>query len=99
MSDAELLLKEIEGLPVNYMGEILDFVGYLKHKAPPVTKAPVVNPYKAAEQEEAEFPPDFDPRLKGAVNPKVYGKVKTNGDIIGPFYEEWNQQVPEENGH
>jgi hypothetical protein len=35
MSDTELLLKEIEGLPANYMGEILDFVGYLKHKAPP----------------------------------------------------------------
>ncbi|GHV84091.1 hypothetical protein AGMMS50212_14310 [Spirochaetia bacterium] len=33
MSDAELLLKEIEALPANYMGEILDFVRYLKHKA------------------------------------------------------------------
>ncbi|GHV72840.1 hypothetical protein AGMMS49940_01420 [Spirochaetia bacterium] len=34
MSNAELLFKEIEGLPDHYMGEILDFVGYLKHKAP-----------------------------------------------------------------
>jgi hypothetical protein len=33
MSDTELLLKEIEGLSADYMGEILDFVGYLKHKA------------------------------------------------------------------
>lgn len=32
MSNTELLLKEIEGLPANYMGEVIDFVGYLKHK-------------------------------------------------------------------
>jgi hypothetical protein len=32
MSDTELLLKEIDGLPSYYIGEILDFVGYLKHK-------------------------------------------------------------------
>ncbi|GHV87602.1 hypothetical protein AGMMS50255_8980 [Spirochaetia bacterium] len=38
MSDTELLLKEIEGLPADYMGEILDFVGYLKHKAPSAVK-------------------------------------------------------------
>jgi hypothetical protein len=34
MSNTELLLKEIEGLPPDSMGEILDFVGYIKHKAP-----------------------------------------------------------------
>jgi hypothetical protein len=34
MSDTELLLKEIEGLPADYMGEILDFIDQLKHKAP-----------------------------------------------------------------
>ncbi|GHV63068.1 hypothetical protein AGMMS49587_11880 [Spirochaetia bacterium] len=34
MSNTELLLKEIEGLPAHCMGEVLDFVGYLKHKAP-----------------------------------------------------------------
>jgi hypothetical protein len=34
MSETELLLKEIEGLPASYIGEILDFVGYLKHKTP-----------------------------------------------------------------
>jgi hypothetical protein len=39
MSDAELLMKEIDGLPANYMGEILDFVGYLKHKALPMVNA------------------------------------------------------------
>jgi hypothetical protein len=32
MSQTELLLKEIEELPASYMSEILDFVGYLKHK-------------------------------------------------------------------
>jgi hypothetical protein len=32
MSETELLLKEIEKLPAGYMGEILDFVGYLQQK-------------------------------------------------------------------
>lgn len=39
MSNTELLLKEIEGLPANYMGEVLDFVGYLRHKASPAEQA------------------------------------------------------------
>jgi hypothetical protein len=39
MSQAELLLKEIETLPASYMSEILDFVGYLKHKTPVAVKA------------------------------------------------------------
>ncbi|GHU49243.1 hypothetical protein FACS1894200_07700 [Spirochaetia bacterium] len=34
MSNTELLLKEIEGLPPNSIGEILDFVGYIKHRSP-----------------------------------------------------------------
>jgi hypothetical protein len=33
MSQTELLLKEIAGLPPDYMDEVIDFVGYLKHKA------------------------------------------------------------------
>jgi hypothetical protein len=33
MSQAELLLKEIEELPADYVDEVIDFVGYLKHKA------------------------------------------------------------------
>jgi hypothetical protein len=35
-----------------------------------------------------------DPRLKGAVSPALYGKGKINGDIIGPFHEEW-EKMPE----
>ncbi|GHV77719.1 hypothetical protein AGMMS49942_25400 [Spirochaetia bacterium] len=34
MSETELLLKEIEGLPPGYLGKILDFVGHLKHNTP-----------------------------------------------------------------
>ncbi|GHU42818.1 hypothetical protein FACS1894190_12600 [Spirochaetia bacterium] len=41
MFDTALLLKEIEGVPDQYKGEILDFVGYLKHKAhPEICKKP-----------------------------------------------------------
>jgi hypothetical protein len=29
------------------------------------------------------------PWLKGAVDPAMYRKGKINGDIIGPFHEEW----------
>jgi hypothetical protein len=39
MSDAELLLKEIKDLPSGYMGEVLDFVGYLKQKQRPAEAA------------------------------------------------------------
>jgi hypothetical protein len=41
-------------------------------------------------QQTVEIPTDH--RLKGAVSPKLYGKVKINGDIIGPFHEEWGEQ-------
>ncbi|GHV76104.1 hypothetical protein AGMMS49942_09250 [Spirochaetia bacterium] len=34
MSNTELLLKEIEKLPPDYVGEVLDFVGYLNDKVP-----------------------------------------------------------------
>jgi hypothetical protein len=33
MSQTETLMKEIENLPPQYLGEVIDFVGYLKHKA------------------------------------------------------------------
>jgi hypothetical protein len=31
----------------------------------------------------------IDPRLKGAINPALCGTIKTVGDIIGPFPDEW----------
>jgi hypothetical protein len=38
---------------------------------------------------EVSYPPDFDPRLKGLVSPALYRKGTVNGDIIGPFHDEW----------
>jgi hypothetical protein len=38
MSNAELLLKEIEGLPANDVAKVIDFVGHLKHGIPPAPK-------------------------------------------------------------
>jgi hypothetical protein len=50
MSNTELLLKEIEGLPANYIEELIDFAVYLKHKALPAKKESAasawVNPLK-----------------------------------------------------
>jgi hypothetical protein len=47
MSDTELLLKEIEGLPSGQVGEILDFVGYLKSKAAPAEQKSEAKPRAA----------------------------------------------------
>jgi hypothetical protein len=33
----------------------------------------------------------LEPWQIGAVNPALLGTVKTVGDIIGPFHDEWNQ--------
>jgi hypothetical protein len=38
---------------------------------------------------DVSYPPDFDPRLKGLVSPALYRKGTINGDIIGPFHDEW----------
>jgi hypothetical protein len=50
MSNTELLLKEIEGLPPDCMPQILDFIDHLKHTVPPVENVSVaaewINPLK-----------------------------------------------------
>ena len=33
MTQQALLLKEIDGLPPKYLGEVIDFAGYLRQKA------------------------------------------------------------------
>jgi hypothetical protein len=50
--------------------------------------------HRLLELDDTEYPPDFPSFLKGGVDPEMYGKVKTNGDIIGPFYEEWGMKPP-----
>jgi hypothetical protein len=40
----------------------------------------------------AEYPADFPEGLKGKVSPKLYGKGEIKGDIIGPFFEEWESR-------
>ncbi|GHT74457.1 hypothetical protein FACS1894124_4370 [Spirochaetia bacterium] len=94
MSNAELLLKKVEGLSPEYMATIFDFIDQLKHKAPPAKKIPTASRYdRFLEMESA-----IDPRLIGAVNPAVYGKGKICGDIIGPFHEEWENALDEGEG-
>ncbi|MCD8350552.1 MAG: type II toxin-antitoxin system CcdA family antitoxin [Planctomycetaceae bacterium] len=34
-----------------------------------------------------------DPRLAGLINPAVLRKGQINGDIIGPFQEEWGKNT------
>jgi hypothetical protein len=72
MSDAELLIKEVQALPEGYVHEVLNFISRLKEGIG-----------------DGEYPPGFPERLKGKVSPKLYGKGTIHGDIIGPFYEEW----------
>jgi hypothetical protein len=54
MSDAELLMKEIVGLPAGSMNEILDFVGYLKHKASPMEREEAYKAMAADTEREKE---------------------------------------------
>ncbi|GHV23415.1 hypothetical protein FACS189494_11400 [Spirochaetia bacterium] len=88
MSNTELLLKEIEGLPANYMGEILDFVSYLKHKAPKMD-APAgsrrIDPELAAIVEEAEKRAEreqTDPEYRAYIS-EQYRKCQEGGPIFG----------------
>jgi hypothetical protein len=59
-----LLLKEIEGLPSNYISEILDFVGYLKHKDPPVEKNKPARQGFGCAKGQIRMAPDFDDPLE-----------------------------------
>jgi hypothetical protein len=45
----------------------------------------------ARENDDLAYPPGFPSWLKGAVSPDLYKKGKINGDIIGPFDEEWGK--------
>jgi hypothetical protein len=38
---------------------------------------------------DAEYPPGFDPRLRGAVNPAIYRQGRILGDIVSPVDAEW----------
>jgi hypothetical protein len=80
MSNTELLLKEIEGLPAHYMGEVLDFVGYLKHKAPPTDGA-----FK--ENGAPQVPGTFSPRQERGGKPanSLRGILKGKGITIAEF--------------
>jgi hypothetical protein len=42
------------------------------------------------------YPPDFPAFLKGVVDPAMFRKGSINGDIIGPFHEEWGMKPPVE---
>ena len=39
--------------------------------------------------ESVAYPPGFDVQLRGAAAPELMGSVKCHGDIVGPFFEEW----------
>jgi hypothetical protein len=42
------------------------------------------------------YPPNFPAFLKGVVDPAMFRKGSIEGDIIGPFYEEWGMKPPAE---
>jgi hypothetical protein len=52
MSLVELLLKEVEGLPPDYIAQIFDFIDRLKYKAPPAESPTGPARYKAIEELE-----------------------------------------------
>jgi hypothetical protein len=50
MSDTELLIKEIETLPVDYVARILDFIEFLKKTAPSRKVSPALPPAYSPEE-------------------------------------------------
>ena len=39
---------------------------------------------------ETEYPPGFDPRLRGKASPDLMGSVQYLGDIVAPLDLKWN---------
>jgi hypothetical protein len=99
MSDTELLLKKAEGLPPDALAKVFELIDQLTEDqrsfdqrsftAPPA--APKPDTPEADTKQDFVYPPDTPHWLIGAVNPELFGTVKTVGDIIGPFHDEWNQ--------
>jgi hypothetical protein len=102
MSNTELLFKEIEGLPPDYVGEILDFVGYLKHKAAPVNvepqktfkPMPTIEELKREAEERAarERETGYNPfeGLKGCMKDSPCFAGRTGEEIQRELRDEWN---------
>jgi hypothetical protein len=73
------------------MRKLLQLYGCLKD-SPVFEGDPVaIQREMRAENDDLAYPPDFPSWLKGAVSPDLYKKGKINGDIIGPFGEEWEK--------
>jgi hypothetical protein len=103
MSDTAMLMKEIEALPDTCLPQLVDFVNQLKHKVSSSwelkkttrvqdteTEAePVMEVQETEQKKEFVYSPDTPHWLIGAVNPELFGTVKTVGNIIGPFHDEW----------
>ncbi len=59
--------------------------------APKVFEAIVQEKLREDEKTNFMSREEIDRRLAGLVNPETYRKGKINGDIIGPFHEEWGE--------
>ncbi len=42
-----------------------------------------------APEPEKEFPADFDPRLKGLIDPSLYRRGRLFGDVTKPIEADW----------
>jgi hypothetical protein len=76
MSNTELLMQEIETLPEDCVQTVLHLIRDLKKQV-------------TIEQSGKDTPKDIPEKLRGKVSPELFGKGSINGDIVGPFYEEW----------
>lgn len=46
-----------------------------------------------AQPGDDDYPPDFDPRLKGLVDPRQYRNGKILGDIVEPIDVAWEAEA------
>ena len=70
-----------ESVPCGKRDLILEFPQEPEVRTPPDTMA--------ADDPDARYQKPLEPWLIGAVNPAIRGTIKTVGDIIGPFHDEW----------
>ncbi|GMO42415.1 MAG: hypothetical protein Pg6C_03930 [Treponemataceae bacterium] len=90
MSDTAVLIEEIRSLPPNLTAEVLDFVGYLKHKG--WKKTPEAG-------KAAALPPEVEPRTGGSRDTPEYLRRKAmeaqSIEYINRHAEELNREAAE----
>jgi hypothetical protein len=91
MSDTELILKEIETLPSDCVDELLDYIGFLKHKHTPGGLRSIFRPTGPSPELPPAYPPAEALKIAAekAADPnrkpfsRHYGRLKNSRAFTG----------------